>query len=887
MKNYIFSILFIFTGIQISIAQSLILMNYQDQAQLSSFASNPNLKVHYVSDNFIIATAFINLKMDFNLLDSEPWQKDFRYFIARFNQGIESDYISNISTKGDILFGNENLLILKIPSAVNIDPPNDGSLAKIENIKYKLPVKISAYSFATKTADQDIVSMIENVDTNLYLQNLQHLQDYGTRNAYSAQGVQAQNWIRTQFENLGYSTQLFDFSMPSGPASDDVLATKTGSLYPEEYVLLGGHYDSYSYSGNAPGADDDGTGTCGVLEAARVMAGYDFDRTIIFCCWSGEEYGLYGSSAYAAWAESQGMNILGYFNIDMCGYRYPGEPIHSDMIAPSSAQPLVDFYESVCSLYLPDFLIEPGSLSGGDSDHTSFNNHGYMGIFPFEDSQHYSPYIHTSNDLIGTSVNSLEMAMKFTQASIASVASLANWLAPPSNLVAVPGINQIELSWLPLLGIDYYNIYKNNGSEPIATTTEYTYTDTDVINFETYTYYVTAVYTETGEESSPSIPVMITLLPRISFPFTDDFETGADYWDFTSSWGLTTSDYHSATHSMTESPSGNYTNNLNIATTLYTFSLAYTSEASLSFWIKYALETNYDYLYLEISIDGSTWSNMATFNGTQSTWTQKSYSLNSYLGQSEITLRFRFYSDVSITYDGVYIDDFNIDKETNLDLKVFLEGPFYGSTMNNDLNTQGIIPLSQPYNVSPWNYNGGESVGSIPNNNIIDWVLVEIRDASNPALANVNTITEYAAAFVLNNGSILGLDGSSSLTLHEQVSKNMFVIIHHRNHLSVLSAGSPGVSGSNYQYDFSSDFGQAYGGLSAQKELSTGIYGLIEGDGNADGMIDSSDKTSVWSIIAGKRGYEAGDYNMDGQINNRDKNDGWFDNVGNSSQIPD
>ena len=139
--------------------------------------------------------------------------------------------------------------------------------------------------------------MIGNVDTVLYLQNLQHLQDFGTRNAYSSQGVEAQNWIKKQYEDMGYEVSLFDFTMPNGPASDDVIAKKTGTKYPNEYVILGGHYDQYSYSGNAPGADDDGTGSCGVLEAARVMAGFDTDRTVLFCAWSGEEYGLYGSEA--------------------------------------------------------------------------------------------------------------------------------------------------------------------------------------------------------------------------------------------------------------------------------------------------------------------------------------------------------------------------------------------------------------------------------------------------------------------------------------------------------------------------------------------------------------------------------------------------------------
>ena len=63
------------------------------------------------------------------------------------------------------------------------------------------------------------------------------------------------------------------------------------------------------------------------MEVARVMADWESDRTILFCAWSGEEYGLYGSEAYAQWCQDEGINILGYFNIDMCGYLNPGDPI--------------------------------------------------------------------------------------------------------------------------------------------------------------------------------------------------------------------------------------------------------------------------------------------------------------------------------------------------------------------------------------------------------------------------------------------------------------------------------------------------------------------------------------------------------------------------------
>jgi hypothetical protein len=109
----------------------------------------------------------------------------------------------------------------------------------------------------------------------------------------------------------------------------------------------------------------------------------------------------------------------------MISYNHPGETIHTDMIAPPSAKELSDFYKAVSSIYIPDFIIYDAITIPGGSDHVSFNNHGYMGIFPCEEDQTYSPFIHTANDLIGPSVNSLAKAEKFIQAALATVVSLA------------------------------------------------------------------------------------------------------------------------------------------------------------------------------------------------------------------------------------------------------------------------------------------------------------------------------------------------------------------------------------------------------------------------------------------------------------------------------
>lgn len=234
-----------------------------------------------------------------------------------------------------------------------------------------------------------------------------------------------------------------------------------------------------------------------------------------------------------------------------------------------------------------------------------------------------------------------------------------------------------------------------------------------------------------------------------------------------------------------------------------------------------------------------------------------------------------------------YWDNLNIHcLASAVNLKAYLEGPFNGSTMKTVLNTGGLIPLDQPFNLSPWLYWGLETVGAIPNSNVVDWVLVEFRDALNPASATAATRIERQAGFLLNNGSIVGMDGISPLFLTASVTNNLFVVIWHRNHLSIMSANPVILSGGIYSYDFATGSGQAYGS-NAQKNLGSGIYGMYAGDFNADGTINPNDKTSPWTLNSGKQGYLPSDGDFDGQADNNDKNDFWFVNNGKSSQVPD
>ncbi|MEZ5084548.1 MAG: hypothetical protein R2750_14060 [Bacteroidales bacterium] len=225
-----------------------------------------------------------------------------------------------------------------------------------------------------------------------------------------------------------------------------------------------------------------------------------------------------------------------------------------------------------------------------------------------------------------------------------------------------------------------------------------------------------------------------------------------------------------------------------------------------------------------------------------------------------------------------------IPVDIRLDSYAFLEGPFNGTTMNSDLATDGVVPLSQPYSGSPWFYGGAETVPSIPVG-VVDWVLLELRDAINAASATPATSFARKAAFVLEDGTIVDLDGSSIPTFSGTLTNNLFVVVYHRNHLPIMSANAVTQIGGIYTYDFTSAVGQVYGGAAAHKFLAAGTWGMFGGNSNGDHTVDAIDY-AIWRNNAGLPGYKAGNFDMDSQTNNQDKNDVMVENFGEMSQVP-
>ncbi|MCD4730195.1 MAG: choice-of-anchor J domain-containing protein [Bacteroidales bacterium] len=222
-----------------------------------------------------------------------------------------------------------------------------------------------------------------------------------------------------------------------------------------------------------------------------------------------------------------------------------------------------------------------------------------------------------------------------------------------------------------------------------------------------------------------------------------------------------------------------------------------------------------------------------------------------------------------------------------LTLHAFLEGPFNGSSMSNLLNSNGYLPLSQPFNEAPWYYTGTENVSSIPNADIVDWVLIELRQTPfDASTARYFTMIDRQAAFIKDDGSIVGIDGSYTPYFDVPVTENLYVVLWHRNHLGILSANALLNDNGNYIYDFTSSETNTYGGKSGCKEVASGVWAMPGSDGNANGQIENWDKNNIWLQQYNETGYVQGDYNLNGSVESIDKSDFWNANAGKASQVP-
>ncbi len=290
--------------------------------------------------------------------------------------------------------------------------PIEGNQPKI---LYKRPKEFYS-NFALAEAPLDsLIGLVSQDSIIVYEERLQAFfrRETGTDSCWAAR-----DWIASQFTSFGYDSVVID-SFVWGGTNDgqNVVAVKTGSVYPDQHIVVGGHYDAVPPS---PGADDNASGTVGVLEIARILKDIETEVTFIFIAFDAEETGLNGAKHYADDAFARGDNIVYMLNMDM--------------IADEKNSALAKLFYGAETAYsqlwgkLSDSLVNiVGVLAGtaNNSDHAAFSQNGYDVTFVHE--YEFSSVYHSNAD--STSYLNFDYMTRMIQASLATVYVVNN--APP------------------------------------------------------------------------------------------------------------------------------------------------------------------------------------------------------------------------------------------------------------------------------------------------------------------------------------------------------------------------------------------------------------------------------------------------------------------------
>jgi hypothetical protein len=225
------------------------------------------------------------------------------------------------------------------------------------------------------------------------------------------------------------------------------------------------------------------------------------------------------------------------------------------------------------------------------------------------------------------------------------------------------------------------------------------------------------------------------------------------------------------------------------------------------------------------------------------------------------------FAETDLTFIPVAYYDGALVLGSLFDLTILLEGPTdtLTGTMFTTLNEYGLLPLTQPYSGEPWFYTGTESVATIPNVNVVDWVLLEVRESTGDAsTATADSVVLRQAGFLLADGSIVDLDGESNILVPTAFEDNVYVVIYHRNHIRVMSADALTMVDGALTYDFTDDATKTYD--SQIKYIGGGYYGLYTGDLDNDGLVFVSDLDMILPLYPQFFVYSVGDLDLDGLI---------------------
>jgi Zn-dependent M28 family amino/carboxypeptidase len=356
-------------------------------------------------------------------------------------------------------------------------------------------------------ADPEIQKMVREVSARNIEATIRKLVSFGTRNTLSEQdnpnrGIgAARDWIFSEFERFNREcggcmvvekqsfTQPKANRIPEPTVLTNVIATLRGTSDPGRIYVVSGHYDSMCTSPtdakcDAPGANDDASGTAAVIELARVMSKRKFDATIVFMTVPGEEQGLLGAAYYAEQAKQKAMDIEAMFTNDIVGgvttkknsqfrnrVRIFAEGVPTNETEQqagtrrsvggendSPSRQLGRYIKEQSDRYLTNFkawIIYRRDRYGRGGDHIPFLERGFPAVRftePDEDYTHQHQNVRTENGVFYGDTPEFvdfEYTANVARVNLIALASLANAPAKPRNFGIVTSrlTNDTELKW--------------------------------------------------------------------------------------------------------------------------------------------------------------------------------------------------------------------------------------------------------------------------------------------------------------------------------------------------------------------------------------------------------------------------------------------------------
>jgi len=199
-----------------------------------------------------------------------------------------------------------------------------------------------------------------------------------------------------------------------------------GSQRPNEIIVLGGHLDSInSGGGDAPGADDNASGSANLLEALRILLSKNQpERTLEFFWYAGEEGGLIGSAEIAESYKTQGAQVVAVLQLDMTLFPGTGAMTLGSMTDYTSSW-LRSYLETINGLYIKAGIVTD-RCGYGCSDHASWYRQGYPTLMPFESTMRArNRAIHSASDVLDERLN-FEHSAVFTKIAVVMAMDLGN-----------------------------------------------------------------------------------------------------------------------------------------------------------------------------------------------------------------------------------------------------------------------------------------------------------------------------------------------------------------------------------------------------------------------------------------------------------------------------